>query len=224
MISKKNEFKERLKIILEEKSRAPKIGRRWLFTASAAALCAIGLISCMQPKTNVDPDAAQIEVEATASNAVIILDCDAQDNWRRGAEVDGVEYLRVQGVSHTGAGSLCLKKTAQRYFPIAQWTRSVADQSILQARQIKVSAWVKAEDARKAILDAQFTNLNGDFSHEWAAYIGVKEEGDAPANHDWKRYEGIVNIPDGTTEITIGLQIYGPGTVWFDDIEVSGIQ
>lgn len=39
-----------------------------------------------------------------------------------------------------------------------------------------------------------------------------------PVSHDWTRYAGIVEIPSGTKTLTIGLQIYGPGKIWFDDV------
>ena len=58
--------------------------------------------------------------------------------------------------------------------------------------------------------------------HEWVSYIGQKkEENIPPANHDWKTYSGKVEIPENTKTIVIGLQMYGPGTVWFDDLEVA---
>jgi len=70
----------------------------------------------------------------------------------------------------------------------------------------------------KAILDVQFMGEGGDGSHQWAVYIGAKDAADPPATHDWKWYEGVVNIPDGTDKIIVAAQIYGPGDVWFDDV------
>jgi RNA polymerase sigma-70 factor (ECF subfamily) len=88
--------------------------------------------------------------------------------------------------------------------------------------RIKVSAFVKAKKATKAILNVQFLDGNNQcFVHDLAAYIGAKNDGDPPATHDWKRYEGIVEIPQGTVKINIAAQICGPGEVWFDDIEAE---
>jgi RNA polymerase sigma-70 factor (ECF subfamily) len=64
----------------------------------------------------------------------------------------------------------------------------------------------------------QFVSQDGNETHAWAAYIGAKEANDPPVTHDWKRYEGVVAIPDGTQKIIVAAQIYGPGDVWFDDI------
>jgi hypothetical protein len=77
---------------------------------------------------------------------------------------------------------------------------------------------VKAKKMTKAILDVQFIDRANEQTHQWAAYIGAKESGDPPVTHDWKRYEGIVEIPEGTQKIIVAVQVYGPGDVWVDDI------
>jgi RNA polymerase sigma factor (sigma-70 family) len=139
--------------------------------------------------------------------------------WAVGATIPGVEYLWSRDTGHTGQASLCLKKTAQRYFPIAQWSQKVDRQG--DTPRLKVSAWVKAETASKAVLDAQFLDGDGKGSHAWVTYIGAREANDPPVSHDWKRYEGVVAIPPGTRQIVIAPQIYGPGTVWFDDLDAE---
>ena len=119
--------------------------------------------------------------------------------------------------SSQGKACLCIKKTANRYFPIASWSQTIertGDSPVLQ-----VSAQVKAKDATKAILDVLFLDARDEWiSHKWAAYVGSKKPGDPPANHDWKQYSGSVEIPPNTKKIVIGLQDYGPGTVWFDEL------
>ena len=141
---------------------------------------------------------------------------DSPKAWARGAAVPGVTYTWSRDVGHGGGASLGLKKTANRYFPIAGWSQTVDRAG--DAPRLKVSAWIKAEAAGKAILDAQFFDGNGEWSHAWVAYIGAKKGGDPPVTHDWKRYEGVVTIPAGTKRIVIAPQIYGPGSVWFDDL------
>jgi RNA polymerase sigma-70 factor (ECF subfamily) len=141
---------------------------------------------------------------------------DTPSAWTKGATIPGVKYLWSRDTGHTGKASLCLKKTAQRYFPIAQWIQKVDQKG--DSPRLRVSAWVKADQVTKAILDAQFLDSKGGWSHAWAAYIGPKDPDKPPFTHDWKRYEGVVTIPPGTKQIIIAPQIYGPGTVWFDDL------
>jgi len=141
---------------------------------------------------------------------------DGPEAWKTGAAVPGVEYQWDQTVAHQGRASLRLHKTVARYFPIAQWTQEVKHAG--SGPRLKVSAFVKAEKMTKAVLDVQFLDKDGEWSHAWAAYIGAKKAGAPPANHDWKRYEGVVAIPEGTKTLIIAPQVYGPGDVWFDDV------
>jgi RNA polymerase sigma-70 factor (ECF subfamily) len=140
----------------------------------------------------------------------------APKGWAKGQAVSGVQFLWKRDEGHEGKASLGLKKTANRYFPIAEWTQTVERTG--NAPRLLVSAWVKADSAGKAILDAQFVDGSGEWSHAWVAYIGAKEANDPPVTHGWKRYEGVVAIPPGTKKILIAPQIYGPGTVLFDDL------
>ena len=144
---------------------------------------------------------------------------DAPQGWEQGADIPGVTYLWDKSVAHTGKASLCLKKTARRYFPVAQWFQTVPCKP--NAVKIKISGWIKAEGVTKATLDAQFTEEGGTNTHKWAAYIGAKNSGDPPADHDWKLVEGEADVPAGTKEVTVALQIWGPGTVWLDDIRAD---
>jgi len=141
----------------------------------------------------------------------------APAEWRQGAKVEGVEYIWDKKVAYKGNASLCLKKTDKQFFPVAQWHRQFIHDGT--TRQLKVSAYVKAEQATKAIIDVQFLGPDRKWiGHEGAAYIGAKVAGEPPAEHDWKEYSGTVTIPEKTRGIAIALQIYGPGTVWFDEL------
>jgi predicted esterase len=138
------------------------------------------------------------------------------EGWETGAEIDGVEYLWDRTLAHGERASLHLKKTAKRYFPIAQWSQEVKRSGTMP--RLKVSAFVRATKMTKAVLDVQFINRDGSQTHEWAAYIGAKKASSPPVTHDWKKYEGVVKIPAGTEKLIVAAQIYGPGDVWFDDV------
>ena len=143
-------------------------------------------------------------------------------DWQIGIPVEGVEQIWDHTTAHSGKASLCLKKTARHYFPIARWNQEVAVTPESQPHKLRVRCWVKAENVTKAIIDVGYEAEKS--GHVWAAYIGQKESSDPVANHDWKLYEGTVTIPAGTTSLEIAFQIYGPGTVWFDDLDVAWME
>jgi RNA polymerase sigma-70 factor (ECF subfamily) len=130
-----------------------------------------------------------------------------------------VEYLWDKAAGHRSDSSLCLAKTAQRYFPIAEWVQTVPNPATTS--KLRVSAWVKAKRVTKGIVDAQFIGASGEQTHQWVAYVGAKRASDRPVNHDWAEYAGVVEIPAGTKRLGIGLQIYGPGKIWFDDVKAE---
>jgi RNA polymerase sigma-70 factor (ECF subfamily) len=144
---------------------------------------------------------------------------DSPESWNKGAAISGVAYFWDRTVAHQGKASLHLEKKARRYFPIAQWFQTV--QRTGTAPRLKVSAFVLADAVTKAIVDVQFSGPDGQESHKWAGYIGAKASGDPPVTHPWKEYTGVVDIPAGTEKISVALQIYGPGNVWFDDVDVE---
>ena len=39
------------------------------------------------------------------------------------------------------------------------------------------------------------------------------------AGHGNQGSAGTVDIPPGSAKIVVGLQVYGPGQVWFDDVK-----
>ena len=171
------------------------------------------------PVTRLDPEKKADARPLLTNGGVEEGGGDAPTAWSQGASIPNVEYIWSRGTAHGGKASLCLKKSAQRYFPIAQWSQKIDREG--DTPRLKVSAWVKAEKAGKAILDAQFIDGDGNGRHAWVAYIGAREANDPPVSHDWKRYEGVVAIPPGTKQILIAPQIYGPGTVWFDDLDAE---
>lgn len=140
--------------------------------------------------------------------------------WQQGAPIDGVTYTWDKKVASEGKASLSIEKTAKRYFPIAQWSQTVDRTG--DSPTLNVSAQVKTENMTKAILDVLFLDEDGKWiSHKWVAYVGSKQPGDPPVTHDWKNYSGKVEIPENTAHICIGLQVYGPGKVWFDDVRAT---
>jgi hypothetical protein len=145
---------------------------------------------------------------------------DSPAHWSQGADIDGVEYVWDKHQAYQGKASLCLHKTAKRYFPIAQWYQVVDRTGDKQ--NLKVSAQVKADGVTKAILDVGFLDDKGEWvSHQWAAYVGAKQANDPAVTHDWKEYAGAVQIPKEAKKLQICLQIYGPGKVWFDDVRAE---
>lgn len=154
--------------------------------------------------------------EASDDNILLADSFDNPALWTKGQAVKSVRYLIDKKNGSDGKNSLCLRKTEKRYWPIAQWSRSCEYKG--NAKQLEISAKVRALKAAKAIIDIQFQATGTGLSHQWAAYIGPENENDRPVTHNWKSYSKTITIPDNVAAITVALQMYGPGSVWFDEL------
>ena len=198
---------------------------RSLSVAKLLVLTALLASSRIQAKDDATTSADNSKnVEKDANNLLLNPSFEEGDklpqSWLIGQKVDGVTFLWDRQKAKSGKASLCLKKTAKRYFPIADM-HQIIDRKEL-SHSIKVSAQVKAEGVHKAVLDVLFLDKDAEWiSHQWVSYIGAKEAGDEPVTHDWKEYAGEVEIPPTARKIQISVQIYGPGKVWFDDVSAA---
>ncbi len=161
------------------------------------------------------------EAPLSFSNPGMEEGTDSPTAWRRGPPVAGVQLLWDQKTAHGGKASLSLKKTAVRYFPVAQWNQFVSIEPASIVRKLRVRCWVKAEAVTKAVIDVNYQGAGQRPGHVWAVYLGQKQDTDPVLTHDWKLCEGIVEVPARVTQIGVAFQIYGPGTVWFDDVQVA---
>jgi predicted esterase len=190
-------------------------GVRWLEKNHAKPKAVIG-------KSAEGVTAEAVDAEGTKHDYTIIREDFERGEkepkgWQKGASVKGVSYIWDKETAFKGRGSLCLKKTEQKYFPIGQWFKKFSHDEVSKKLEVKVK--VKAQQVSKAIVDVQFTDENSEWlGHEWACYVGARNTSEKPASHDWKDYSGTIAIPKGTKTIIMAFQIYGPGTVWFDEL------
>ncbi len=194
------------------------IGSPCSFLSIAMAVICLALTSIASAEDATAPDGKPV-AKRLLKNGDMEKWEKSPSTWKQGAAIPGVRYAWDRKVGHNSKASLCLHKTANRYFPIAQWHQMLPNSG--QTSKLKVTAWVKAEKAAKGIIDVQFADEKVKRSHQWVAYIGARKAGDPPVSHDWKKYSGVVEIPSGTKHIAVALQIYGPGRLWFDDVRAE---
>lgn len=138
----------------------------------------------------------------------------APEAWTKGPRVNGIAQLWAKGVAAGGERSLRLRRSARRYWPKTGWSQTFAHDG--SGGKLRIVASVKADRAYKGVVDVLYGN-----QHTWAIYIGAHADGDPPADHDWARYESVVEIPRGHRSITVDLQMWGPGSLWFDDVRAE---
>jgi len=198
--------------------------------ASSSPGAASGNVSSGTVSSAIDVVSAPMPREASAAapawvrhNILKNSDVEAGDgtpnDWQQGPPVQGVTYswCKTKSAAFTGYASLYIEKTAQSYSPIAQWSQTVDRPANL--RSMAVSAQVKAENMTQGMVDVSFLDASGKLiSHQCASFIGRMGPQPPRTTHDWTLYSGRVEIPPQAKKLSIGLQLFGPGKVWFDNI------
>ncbi|HTQ09442.1 MAG TPA: M56 family metallopeptidase [Fimbriimonadaceae bacterium] len=140
-------------------------------------------------------------------------------NWTRrslGVESD-IPIDIDQQTYHSGKASLRFMKTDNTFFPIATMDQDLPWDGKTQF--VKISAWIKAENAKKFTL--ALDQDHGAKGRQWAAYVGDRTSSSGSVTHDWQQYKATLKIAEGTRSVGLSLQMYGPGTIWIDDITAS---
>lgn len=114
----------------------------------------------------------------------------------------------------SGKSSLKFAKTENRFFPVSMMSQRIAYDG--KRQKIKVGMWVKAQSASKFVL----TVLMNDYS-VFAGYVGDQRGTGDKTDHDWKYYTSVLQVRPNTREISLALQMYGPGTVWVNDVSAE---
>ncbi|MCC6697799.1 MAG: M56 family metallopeptidase [Candidatus Hydrogenedentes bacterium] len=104
-------------------------------------------------------------------------------------------------------------------FPYATIVQTIPAPS--EDRLVRLSARVKTSNVGKAVLDLLFLDEKG----AWVYHIWVHTIGEPWKNgtHDWKEYTGYAYVPPGTKNIEVSAQMYWPGELWLDDIELREV-
>lgn len=199
--------------LMSENGSPPLVARRHSFI-----ICSCGLLVAAATMVSL---AGAADVALALRNPGMEEGTSTPTGWQPGPPVTGVHVLWDHQTAHSGKASLCLLKTVPRYFPIAQWSQSLSVEPSSAPRKLRVQCWVKADNVTKAIIDVNYQGDGLQAGHVWAVYLGQKQKTDPVLTQDWKLCEGVVEVPAKASKIGIAFQIYGPGAVWFDDLQVG---
>ncbi len=124
---------------------------------------------------------------------------------------DGIGFAATRGVHIT--------KTEGK-FPYATFVQTIDSPG--EDCLVQLTAHVKANEVGKAVLDLVFLDEKGEWVyHIWAQAIGEPWEN---STHDWKQYVAYAYVPSGTKRIEVSAQMYWPGELWLDNVELREVK
>ncbi|MEV6509843.1 Tat pathway signal sequence domain protein [Streptomyces sp. NPDC051642] len=134
------------------------------------------------------------------------------DNWARPGWASGGTWARDTAVSHTGSASLKLTATGDSDYSYVYATPKVQ----VGSGTYTYGAWIKTDGVtgEGAHIDPLFYDASGTLvgsDHKKYATTGT---------HDWEYVSLDIATPDTATQVEFHLRLTGPGSAWFDGVDV----
>ena len=123
---------------------------------------------------------------------------------------------------HSGTRSAYLKSIVEQPAPfgnLSSW--SGAEEYI--SKRLRMTAWVRTE-----LLDGKaqlWLRVDGDWKKASVKQGCFDNMDDRPitGSTDWRKYELVVDIPETSTLIALGLMLIGKGVCWLDDVSFEAV-
>jgi hypothetical protein len=155
---------------------------------------------------------------------------DALHNWTPGLNMVGVDsqnqgylVLADRSIQHSGTASALLQSMMVNLSSTGALSSEMEAKHV-RGKRIRYSAYLRTEDVVGwSGLDMYIyrtlpgsTNLDK-LPMSWDQMFDRSIEGTT----DWQRYEIVLDVPPEATLITFGVELWGTGRVWMDDIEME---
>ncbi|MET7745576.1 Tat pathway signal sequence domain protein [Streptomyces sp. NPDC005385] len=135
------------------------------------------------------------------------------DYWARPGWASGGPWARDTTLSHTGSASLKLTTTGDSDYSYVCATPKVQ----VGSGTYTYGAWIRTDGVtgEGAHIDPLFYDASGNLvggDHKKYATTGT---------HDWEHVSLGIATPDTATQVEFHLRLSGPGSAWFDGVDVT---
>jgi hypothetical protein len=138
--------------------------------------------------------------------------------WRHvGSARDDFDIFLDRDVHHGGqiSGRIeCLKNTSKGTGTLEQDFRP--DEYL--KKRIRISAWTRGENAGRVMIYGRAENGAGQ-----VISFGNSLDHAIRGTLDWRKQEVVINVPEQTTVIQVGLILVEKGKAWIDDILIEEV-
>jgi len=175
LVSNADALKRRIHRVLADEAGASHVGLSRGIAAAGLLLTGFGGAIYAAPETPQPVPESRREGNLI-KNAGFEKGGDSVEHWISGKPVEGVTQQWIREGDKVISSYYRFNKTAQRYFPIARVAQEVTAEIPQDATHIEAGARVRCKDLTKAVIDVEFEDANGEWSHAWAVYLGPKEK------------------------------------------------
>ncbi len=140
--------------------------------------------------------------------------------WHAGTDMTGFSVEVDHAVSHGGRASARIKSMLASPTGFGSLMQVSKPDKFLRKR-VRMSAWVKTEDAKYCGL---WFRVDGP-QHDPIKPLAIDTMADRPirGTRDWQRYEIVLDVPVDAGDIAFGAHMSGTGTLWVDDFRFEEV-
>lgn len=145
---------------------------------------------------------------------------DQPDRWDFFVQPKPGAVARLDNTAHTGEFSVWLHTpTPYEKEPVNNWSQNIiAD---FGGQTLQVSGFIRVAEAKEAALWLQCWRKS-----PWGVLAAASTSIDMPVygTAEWQEVSMEVEVPEGTSFVTLRCVLLGTGSAWFDDISVSRLE
>ena len=119
-------------------------------------------------------------------------------------------------VRHDGKGSGFIKATATELHGFGTLMQT-AGPGEYRGKRVRLSAYVKSEKVQSGWAGLWF-RIDGAKQGDVLGFDNMQQR-PIKGTTDWKRYEIVLDVPDGASALAFGVLLSGDGQVWMDDFK-----
>ena len=143
--------------------------------------------------------------------------------WFDGGTIDGLanegayELGTSSRCSHSGTKCGFIKSTTKRYRGGATLMQMFRAGSY-KGERIKLSGWTKSKDITGWA--GMWMRVDAVNSPEHLSFDNMQNR-PIKGTNDWTKHEIVLDVPQTSSSIALGVLLYGPGQIWIDDFEIQ---
>lgn len=163
----------------------------------------------------------KLETIEAGLGAVLLTDSfdETFDDWGLWNHTNTLTKAQDSEIKYHGTSSLSLSSTGNargwspKRFPIQA------------GEKYEVSAWIRTDSIVEASLRCKVFDANNDYllipDNPFANTVGDMDSPKLTGTNEWQKVSLWFMAPEGTKELAVQLMTTGPGTAWFDLLEIS---
>ncbi len=182
-----------------------------LFGSNMARLCAVFALALVA--ASVMPGRAWAEPQALPlKNPGFEQDT---TGWALSAAAETAEFAVDEAIAHGDTASLRVSAPNNE----SPWAAQRVD-NLQGLAEYRLATWVRSAEGKSAVaaVKIEFYEANGQNISGWYGRIATGEDG------TWQTVEVAATAEATVVSAVILVRLFGPGTLWFDDVEFSTVR